>query len=127
MGCRASFQFFIAQDASFLAAFARAYSLAAQKAEQQHSPSVAAAIRSLMQGVQEELALHASYTAVRLRHDGVQLNFEVLLLLSVLLFDDTFLEKQSQAEGTQACSSVLWWFVLMAVGVMPSLIRSDRC
>ena len=83
MGCRASFQFFIAQDASFLAAFARAYLLAAQKAEQQHSPAVVAAIRSLMQGVQEELALHASYAAVRLCHLGVQYYLKVLLLLSL--------------------------------------------
>ena len=101
MGGRASFQFFIAQDASFLAAFARAYSLAAQKAEQQHSPSVVTAILGLMRGVQEELALHASYAAVRLCHLGERYHLKNFAdALSLLLLDNTFLGEQIQAEGT---------------------------
>lgn len=55
---RPAFEFFVAQDAVFLEAFARAYSLAIAKA-----PDRQAMIRfkSLLDGVFDELTLHADY------------------------------------------------------------------
>ena len=61
---RAAFQFFISQDAAFLAAFARAYSLAAHSAEALHLHGAVTAIKELLQGVEEELSMHKSYAAV---------------------------------------------------------------
>lgn len=63
---RSAFQFFISQDAAFLAAFASAYALAARKAEQQQLDSkLVDSIESLHRGVEEELRMHESYAAVR--------------------------------------------------------------
>ena len=65
-GRRSALQFFISQDAAFLAAFASAYATAARTAEQQHLDSnLVESIKSLLRGVEEELRMHESYAAVR--------------------------------------------------------------
>ncbi len=56
----ANFQGYIAQDAYFLEAFARAYALALAHSCDQHGLH---AFFNLLAGVQEELRLHASYAA----------------------------------------------------------------
>ena len=55
---RASFQVFVAQDAYFLEAFARAYALALAKSPDREGIGV---FKDLLVGVFEELALHRSY------------------------------------------------------------------
>jgi thiaminase/transcriptional activator TenA len=55
---RASFQVYVAQDAYFLEAFARAYALALAKSPDRESIGV---FKDLLVGVFEELALHRSY------------------------------------------------------------------
>ena len=55
-----SFQSYIAQDAYFLEAFARAYALALARSPDQHGLHE---FFDLLAGVQEELHLHASYAA----------------------------------------------------------------
>ncbi len=55
---RASFEVFVAQDAYFLEAFARAYALALAKSPDREGIGV---FKDLLVGVFEELALHRSY------------------------------------------------------------------
>jgi thiaminase/transcriptional activator TenA len=55
---RASFQVYVAQDAYFLEAFARAYALALAKSPDREGME---AFKDLLVGVFEELALHRSY------------------------------------------------------------------
>ncbi len=57
---RERFAFYIAQDAFFLEAFARAYALAFAKAPDREAM---AAFRELLNGVFEELSLHQGYAA----------------------------------------------------------------
>lgn len=57
---RDAFCFYIAQDAAFLDAFARAYALGMAKAPDRESMTT---FRSLVDGVFEELALHGEYAA----------------------------------------------------------------
>lgn len=55
---RTSFEIYVAQDACFLVAFARAYALALAKSPDRDG---LATFRDLLEGVFEELALHRSY------------------------------------------------------------------
>ncbi|KAK9904248.1 hypothetical protein WJX75_007665 [Coccomyxa subellipsoidea] len=58
---RESFQFYIAQDAHFLAAFSLAYTAAARKAAKLNDKTIAAQLLTLHEGVAKELELHGSY------------------------------------------------------------------
>ena len=62
--CRHSFQFYIAQDAHFLAAFFAAYQSAFRKAVEERDEDAEQVLQSLLQGVAKELELHASYAKV---------------------------------------------------------------
>ena len=62
--CRDRFQFYVAQDAHFLAAFSAAYEAAACKAAAQGQEKHAAVLRKLQDGIAEELRLHAAYAEV---------------------------------------------------------------
>ena len=57
---RAAFCFYVAQDASFLDAFARAYALGLAKAPDRSSMS---SFKALLDGALDELALHRQYAA----------------------------------------------------------------
>ena len=62
---RESFQFYIAQDAHFLAAFSLAYTAVARKAAKLNDNTIAAQLLTLHEGVAKELELHGSYAKVR--------------------------------------------------------------
>ena len=61
---RHSFQFYIAQDAHFLAAFFAAYQSAFRKAVEERDEDAEKVLQTLLQGVAKELELHASYAKV---------------------------------------------------------------
>ncbi len=61
---RESFQFYIAQDAHFLAVFASSYAAAERKASRLDDKSVAAQLSTLHEGVAKELEMHGSYAKV---------------------------------------------------------------
>eukprot|EP00200_Dunaliella_tertiolecta_P010578 CAMPEP_0202372268 /NCGR_PEP_ID=MMETSP1127-20130417/3487_1 /ASSEMBLY_ACC=CAM_ASM_000462 /TAXON_ID=3047 /ORGANISM="Dunaliella tertiolecta, Strain CCMP1320" /LENGTH=624 /DNA_ID=CAMNT_0048968743 /DNA_START=13 /DNA_END=1884 /DNA_ORIENTATION=+ len=61
---KSAFQFYVAQDATFLSSFGDAYKAAISKAHTAGSvPDVKPRLERLLQGVQEELQLHGSYAA----------------------------------------------------------------
>lgn len=66
MPCRHAFQFYIAQDAHFLASFFGAYHSALKKAAavDDRDTDAEQVLGTLLQGVSEELKLHASYAKV---------------------------------------------------------------
>ena len=68
--CRHSFQFYIAQDAHFLAAFFAAYQSAFRKAVEERDEDAEQVLRTLLQGVAKELELHASYAKVPIPFSG---------------------------------------------------------
>ena len=70
--CRHSFQFYIAQDAHFLAAFFAAYQSAFRKAVEDRDEDAEQVLRTLLQGVAKELELHASYAKVLIPFSGSQ-------------------------------------------------------
>ena len=68
--CRHSFQFYIAQDAHFLAAFFAAYQAAFRKAAKDRDEDAERVLGMLLQGVAKELELHASYAKVPIFFSG---------------------------------------------------------
>ena len=67
---RHSFQFYIAQDAHFLAGFFAAYQSAFRKAVEERDEDAEQVLRTLLQGVAKELELHASYAKVPIPSSG---------------------------------------------------------
>ena len=68
--CRDAFQFYIAQDAHFLAAFSAAYQSALRKGTEARDSDAEKVLDNLLQGVLKELELHAAYATVRLSHSA---------------------------------------------------------
>ena len=64
MTYRDAFQFYIAQDAHFLAAFCGAYQSALKKAAKAGDWNAEEVLGSLLHGVSKELELHTSYAKV---------------------------------------------------------------
>jgi len=64
IACRDAFQFYIAQDAHFLAAFFGAYQSALKKAAKAGDWNAEEVLKSLLHGVSKELELHTSYAKV---------------------------------------------------------------
>ena len=63
--CREGFQFYVAQDYHFLAAFSWAYAAAARKAGADTGNRHATVLRQLQEGIAEEMLLHSAYAKVR--------------------------------------------------------------
>ena len=68
--CRDAFQFYIAQDSHFLAAFSAAYQSALRQATEARDSDAEKVLDNLLQGVLKELELHAAYATVRLSHSA---------------------------------------------------------
>lgn len=61
---RDAFQFYVAQDAHFLAAFANGYQAAMRKAALARDSDAEKILATLLHGVSKELEMHASYAKV---------------------------------------------------------------